>query len=161
MRLVTEVRRFRSDQGLRPGQRVPRVLAGIEATPLAGHEDQIRSLLRLDRARATASRPPRRWPPRASPWSSTWPARSTSAAERRRLEKDLAAARKEAEQAERKLANAAFPAKAPGEWWPRPASASRRPDPTSPASAGALADLAVITARYGQFPGHERRPCAR
>ena len=37
------------------------------------------------------------------------------AAERRRMEKDLAAARKEADQAERKLANDAFLAKAPGE----------------------------------------------
>ena len=35
------------------------------------------------------------------------------AAERRRMEKDLAAARKEADQAERKLANDAFLAKAP------------------------------------------------
>jgi valyl-tRNA synthetase len=35
------------------------------------------------------------------------------AAERRRMEKDLAAARAEAEQAERKLANADFTAKAP------------------------------------------------
>ena len=32
MRLVTEVRRFRSDQGLRPGQRVAARLAGIEGT---------------------------------------------------------------------------------------------------------------------------------
>jgi valyl-tRNA synthetase len=37
------------------------------------------------------------------------------AAERRRMEKDLAAARKEADQAERKLANDAFLAKAPGD----------------------------------------------
>ena len=47
MRLVTEVRRFRSDQGLRPGQRVAARLVGIEATPLAGDEERIRSLLRL------------------------------------------------------------------------------------------------------------------
>ena len=47
MRLVTEIRRFRSDQGLRPGQRVPARLAGIAATPLADHEPSIRSLLRL------------------------------------------------------------------------------------------------------------------
>ncbi len=47
MRLVTEIRRFRSDQGLRPGQRVPARLAGIAATSLAGHEASIRSLLRL------------------------------------------------------------------------------------------------------------------
>ena len=35
MRLVTEIRQFRSGQGLRPGQRVPARLAGLEATPLA------------------------------------------------------------------------------------------------------------------------------
>ena len=37
------------------------------------------------------------------------------AAERRRLDKDLAAARKEADQAERKLANESFLAKAPAD----------------------------------------------
>src|SRR5262249_3742212 len=47
MRLVTEIRRFRSDQGLRPGQRVPARLAGIEATALGAHEESIRALLRL------------------------------------------------------------------------------------------------------------------
>ena len=47
MRLVTEVRRFRSDQGLRPGQDVAAALDGIEATPLAAHEPHIRTLLRL------------------------------------------------------------------------------------------------------------------
>ena len=46
--VVTEIRRFRSDQGLRPGQRVAARLGGIEATPLAGHEASIRALLRLD-----------------------------------------------------------------------------------------------------------------
>ena len=33
MRLVTEIRRFRSDQGLRPGQRVPARLAGNRIDP--------------------------------------------------------------------------------------------------------------------------------
>ena len=47
MRLVTEVRRFRSDQGLRPGQPVPAALGGIGRTVLAAHEPSIRSLLRL------------------------------------------------------------------------------------------------------------------
>ena len=47
MRLVTEVRRFRSDQGLRPGQQVPARLTGICATALADHEARIRALLRL------------------------------------------------------------------------------------------------------------------
>jgi valyl-tRNA synthetase len=112
MRLVTEVRRFRSDQGLRPGQRVAARLVGIEATPLAGHEEQIRSLLRL-----TA-------PPDGFAASASLAAEDITveldvagavdvAAERRRLEKDLAAARSEAEQAERKLGNADFTAKAP------------------------------------------------
>ena len=115
MRLVTEIRRFRSDQGLRPGQRVAARLAGIEATPLAGHEERIRSLLRLDPV---------------SPAADGFTASASIevegitaeldvagvidvAAERRRMEKDLAAARAEAEQAERKLANAGFTAKAP------------------------------------------------
>ena len=112
MRLVTEVRRFRSDQGLRPGQRVAARLVGIEAAPLAGHEAAIRSLLRLN-------------PPGDDFTSSASLAAEgivveldvagavDVAAERRRLEKDLAGARREAEQAGRKLANAEFTAKAP------------------------------------------------
>src|ERR1019366_9121819 len=47
MRLVTEIRRFRSDQGLRPSQRVAARLVGIDGLPLARHEEAIRSLLRL------------------------------------------------------------------------------------------------------------------
>jgi valyl-tRNA synthetase len=112
MRLVTEVRRFRSDQGLRPGQRVAARLAGIQGTPLAGHEERIRSLLRLN--------------PPADGFSASAALEVEGitveldvagaidvAAERRRMEKDLAAARNEAEQAARKLDNADFTAKAP------------------------------------------------
>jgi valyl-tRNA synthetase len=112
MRLVTEVRRFRSDQGLRPGQRVAARLVGIEATPLAGQEERIRSLLRLNP------------PADGFAVSASLAAEDITveldvtgaidvAAERRRLEKDLVAARSEAEQAERKLANADFTSKAP------------------------------------------------
>jgi valyl-tRNA synthetase len=112
MRLVTEVRRFRSDQGLRPGQRVAARLAGIEATPLAGHEGQIRSLLRLtapaDGFAASASLAAEDITVELDVAGAV-----DVAAERRRLEKDLAAARSEAEQAERKLGNADFTAKAP------------------------------------------------
>ena len=112
MRLVTEIRRFRSDQGLRPGQRVAARLVGIEATPLAGHEERIRSLLRLN--------------PAADGFTASASLEVEGitveldvagvidvAAERRRMEKDLAAARSEAEQAARKLGNAEFTAKAP------------------------------------------------
>ncbi len=112
MALVTEVRRFRSDQGLRPGQRVAARLVGIEATPLAGHEEQIRSLLRLtgpaDGFAASASLAAEDITVELDVAGAV-----DVAAERRRLEKDLAAARSEAEQAERKLANADFTAKAP------------------------------------------------
>ena len=47
MRLVTEVRRFRSEEGLRPGQQVPAALTGLAGSALAGHEGSIRALLRL------------------------------------------------------------------------------------------------------------------
>jgi valyl-tRNA synthetase len=112
MALVTEVRRFRSDQGLRPGQRVAARLVGIEATPLAGHEEQIRSLLRLtapaDGFAASASLAAEDITVELDVAGAV-----DVAAERRRLEKDLAAARSEADQAERKLGNADFTAKAP------------------------------------------------
>jgi valyl-tRNA synthetase len=112
MALVTEVRRFRSDQGLRPGQRVAARLVGIEATPLAGYEEQIRSLLRLtapaDGFAASASLAAEDITVELDVAGAV-----DVAAERRRLEKDLAAARSEAEQAERKLGNADFTAKAP------------------------------------------------
>ncbi len=112
MRLVTEIRRFRSEQGLRPGQAVVAGLGGIEATPLAAHEPQIRALLRLS--------PP---PPSFTSTASLRVEGVTVeldmagaidvAAERRRLEKDLAGARKEAAQTGTKLANAAFIENAP------------------------------------------------
>ncbi|MGI8447762.1 MAG: valine--tRNA ligase [Streptosporangiaceae bacterium] len=114
MRLVTEVRRFRSDQGLRPGQQVPAVLAGIEGTRLAPHEGSIRSLLRLtapgDSFAATAS-----VLAEGITVELDTAAGIDVAAERRRLDKDLAAARKEADQAERKLGNESFLAKAPAD----------------------------------------------
>src|SRR5579871_1352972 len=112
MRLVTEVRRFRADQGLRPGQRVAARLAGIEGTPLAGHEDRIRTLLRLREAGDGFSASARLSAEGVTVELDVAGAVDV-AAERRRLDKDLAAARREAEQAQRKLANAEFLAKAP------------------------------------------------
>ncbi|RAY10701.1 valine--tRNA ligase [Actinomadura craniellae] len=109
--LVTEVRRFRSDQGLKPGQRVAAALS-FGGSPLAAHEEAIRSLLRLtlpDESFAATA---------ALPVEGVTVELDTAgaidvAAERKRLEKDLAAARKEIDQAERKLGNADFMAKAP------------------------------------------------
>jgi valyl-tRNA synthetase len=112
MRLVTQVRRFRSDQGLRPAQPVPAVLDGIGATPLASHESAIRSLLRL-------AAPAEAFAPTASVQAEGITVRLDTAAaidvgaERRRLEKDLAVARADAEQSELKLANPSFVERAP------------------------------------------------
>ncbi|MGO9159584.1 MAG: valine--tRNA ligase [Streptosporangiaceae bacterium] len=112
MRLVTQVRRFRSDQGLRPSQRVPAVLSGIGGTPLAAQEGPIRALLRL-------TEPGESFAPTASVQAEgvtvelDTAASIDVAAERRRLEKDLAAAQADAQQAERKLASPSFIEKAP------------------------------------------------
>ena len=114
MRLVTEIRQFRSGQGLHPGQRVPARLAGIEATPLAAHEEEIRSLLRLtapaDGFAATASL-------LAEGITVELDLAGTVdiEAERKRLERDLATARKEAQSMTAKLGNAGFTAKAPAD----------------------------------------------
>jgi valyl-tRNA synthetase len=114
MRLVTEVRRFRSDQGLRPAQQVPARLAGITGTPLAQHESRIRTLLRL------AEPGPAFAPSAALHAEGVTIELDTIAgldveAERKRLAKDLAAARAEIEAMERKLANTAFVDRAPAD----------------------------------------------
>jgi valyl-tRNA synthetase len=119
MRLVTEIRQFRSGQGLRPGQRVPARLAGIAATPLAAHEEQVRSLLRL-------TVPEKTGPDEGFTASASLLAEGITveldlagtvdvAAERKRLERDLTTARKEAQSMNAKLGNEAFTAKAPAD----------------------------------------------
>ncbi|HWG11789.1 MAG TPA: valine--tRNA ligase, partial [Streptosporangiaceae bacterium] len=87
-------------------------LRGLDGSLLAGHEEGIRFLLRLS--------------PPAEGFTATAAIEAQGvtveldtagtidvAAERRRMEKDLAAARKEADQARAKLANTGFTAKAP------------------------------------------------
>ena len=142
MRLVTEVRRFRSDQGLRPGQQVPAVLAGIEGTRLAPHEGSIRSLLRLtapgDSFTATAS-----VLAEGITVELDTAAGIDVAAERRRLDKDLAAARKEADQAGRKLGNESFLAKAPADVVAK----------TRERLEAAHADIERISGRLAALPG--------
>jgi valyl-tRNA synthetase len=111
-RLVTEVRRFRSDQGLRPGKRVPARVTGLERTGLAAHEADVRFLATLDdegpgfvpSAKLTAG---------VVTVELDLSGAIDVEAERKRLAKDLAAAGKERDQATAKLANADFLAKAP------------------------------------------------
>ncbi|MFB9240013.1 valine--tRNA ligase [Plantactinospora siamensis] len=112
-RVVTEVRRFRSDQGLRPTQRVAARMDGLDRAGIAGHEPLIRSLARLDAAgdgfEASATLAV------TSDVSVALDTRGSIdvAAERARLTKDRAAAEKELAQARAKLDNPAFVAKAP------------------------------------------------
>ncbi|WP_330289979.1 valine--tRNA ligase [Streptomyces sp. NBC_00576] len=109
--VITEVRRFRSDQGLQPGQKVPARL-DLSGTQLAAHEAAIRQLLRLqpegDDFNATAT-----LPVAGATVALDLSGTIDVAAERKRLAKDLAAAEKEKAQATGKLGNEAFLAKAP------------------------------------------------
>ncbi|MEW1750481.1 valine--tRNA ligase [Streptomyces angustmyceticus] len=109
--VVTEVRRFRSDQGLQPGQKVPAQLE-LTGTALAPHEAAMRSLLRLQPAgegfSATAS-----LPVAGAKVALDLSGTIDVEAERKRLTKDLGAAEKEKAQATAKLGNEAFLAKAP------------------------------------------------
>jgi valyl-tRNA synthetase len=112
-KVVTEVRRFRSDQGLRPGQRVSAALTGLGNVGIDVHEPLIRSLARLDAPSAeftaTATLAV------TGGISVDLDTRGTIdvAAERARLVKDRAAAEKELAQCQAKLGNDAFIGKAP------------------------------------------------
>jgi valyl-tRNA synthetase len=114
MRLVTQVRRFRADQGLRPAQPVPAVFEGIAGSPLGEHEASIRALLRL-------TAPAGGFRPNASVEAEGIVVRLDSssgidlAAERRRLTRELAAAEADAEVSQRKLSSQSFIEKAPAE----------------------------------------------
>lgn len=109
--VVTEVRRFRADQGLQSGQKVPGRL-DLSATPLAAHEAAIRQVLRLQAAgegfHATAT-----LPVAGATVELDLSGTIDVAAERKRLTKDRDAAEKEKQQAVAKLGNEAFLAKAP------------------------------------------------
>ncbi len=114
-KLVTELRRFRADQGVKPSQKVPAQL-DFAACDLTEFEDAVRSIVRLEAPEehfaATASievRLSQTTLAVALDTSST----VDVAAERKRLEKDLAAAQKELDNAEKKLSNTAFVSKAP------------------------------------------------
>ncbi|MER7463569.1 valine--tRNA ligase [Streptomyces sp. NPDC097981] len=109
--VVTEVRRFRKEQGLQDGQKVPARL-DLSGTRLAAHEAAVRQLLRLqpegEGFTATAT-----LPVAGATVALDLSGTIDVAAERKRLSKDLAAAEKEKQQAEAKLGNEAFLAKAP------------------------------------------------
>ncbi|GAA2691118.1 valine--tRNA ligase [Actinoplanes palleronii] len=112
-KVVTEVRRFRADQGLKPSQRVSAALTGLGNVGIDTHEPLIRSLARLNTP--------------AEDFTATATLAVTGgitvdldtrgtidvAAERARLVKDRVGAEKEAAQCRAKLGNEAFIGKAP------------------------------------------------
>ena len=117
-KLVTEVRRFRSDQGLADRQKVPARLAGVDAADLDGQLPAVSSLAWLtdlgDAFNPTASVEVR--VSRGTVIVELDTSGSVDVeAERRRLEKDLAAAQKELAGTSAKLDNQAFLAKAPAD----------------------------------------------
>ncbi|MFM9150945.1 MAG: valine--tRNA ligase [Candidatus Planktophila sp.] len=108
--VVTEVRRFRNDQGLKPSQKIPGRLSGNK--DVISFESALRFILKLEAKDFTPS--------------ATLDIAGTTieldltgsidvVAERARLEKDLATALKDQKTAEVKLSNEGFMAKAPAE----------------------------------------------
>jgi valyl-tRNA synthetase len=108
--VVTEVRRFRNDQGLKPSQKVPGRFTG--SVDIVDYASALRFILKLEDTDFTPS--------------ATLEIAGVKieldltgsidvVAERARLEKDLAAAKKDMQTAEVKLGNVGFMAKAPAE----------------------------------------------
>jgi valyl-tRNA synthetase len=117
-KLITEVRRFRSDQGLADRQKVPARLEGIDGTGLDALVPPVTALAWLTTPDGDF-RPTARVEVRLS-GGTVGVELDTSGtvdieAERRRLEKDLAAAQKELAGTTAKLGNDAFLAKAPAD----------------------------------------------
>lgn len=116
-KLITQLRRFRSDQGVKPSQKVPGRL-DFAAADLAGQEELVRNL-------ANTTAPGEDFDPSASievrlSQATVEVTLDTHGAvdveaERKRLEKDLAKANKELEQTGKKLGNENFLSKAPEE----------------------------------------------
>ncbi|MEP7056097.1 MAG: valine--tRNA ligase [Actinomycetota bacterium] len=144
--LVTEVRRFRSEQQIKPGVKLPAVIvAGAEtAELLAAHTAEIGALARLTDVTIAAVIP--------AGWAEVVVAGARVgldlsgtidvAAERARLVKDLAAARAEQEQVAAKLANPSFADKAP----------APVVEKTKARLAAAAAEIARVTALLDALP---------
>ncbi|UVS77635.1 valine--tRNA ligase [Actinokineospora sp. UTMC 2448] len=115
-KLVTEIRRFRADQGVKPGQRVTARLSGVDEADLSDHAAAIAALARLQSPAAEFAA--------SASLEVALPGGTVAVeldlsgtvdvgAERKRLTKDLTAAEKELAQCEAKLGNPKFTDKAP------------------------------------------------
>ena len=110
-RLITEIRRFRSDQGIKNSARIKAEINGL-AGPLAAYEDSIRFLVRLDEKGADFKASAKIEIGEFAVSFDLSGAVDVNA-ERARLTKDLAAIEKDRETARVKLENENFMAKAP------------------------------------------------
>jgi valyl-tRNA synthetase len=106
--VVTEVRRFRADQGVKPAQRVPAQIDGLRRQS----ERSVRALLRLD-APAVDFRPTAEVLAAGVRVALDLSGAIDVSAERARLQRALATAEKERDQVTRKLSTESFLAKAP------------------------------------------------
>jgi valyl-tRNA synthetase len=110
-RLITEIRRFRSEQGIKTSARIKAEIQGMSGA-LAQYEDSIRFLVRLDKPDSTFKQSAK-----IEVGNFTVAFDLSGAidvkAERARLTKDLAAVEKDRETAKVKLENENFMAKAP------------------------------------------------
>ena len=126
-KLVTEIRRFRTEQRVPDSRRVAARMVGLDEVGLGGQRASIASLVRLDLAPGvgpiaidTGAFVPTATLEVALDAGAVLVELDTSgvidvAAERARLGRDLAAARKELDQADRKLDNPKFIQKAPAD----------------------------------------------
>jgi valyl-tRNA synthetase len=117
-KLITEIRRFRSEQGLNPGQKVSARLSGVDEAGLSAHHRSVATLARLTDPEDGFS--PSATLEVALPGSAVIVELDLSGtidieAERKRLAKDLAVAQKELAQCEAKLNNPKFMEKAPAD----------------------------------------------
>jgi valyl-tRNA synthetase len=143
--LVTDVRRFRTEQRVPDKRRVAARLVGLDEAGLGAHRGAIGALVRLDEPAAEFT--PTAAVEVALSGGTVVVELDTSgaidvAAERSRLGRDLAAAQKELDQAAKKLDNPAFVAKAP----------AHVVDDIRGRQAKATADLERITARLEALP---------
>ncbi|MGQ0573466.1 MAG: valine--tRNA ligase [Pseudonocardia sp.] len=149
-KLVTEVRRFRTEQGLPDRRRVAARVTGMDAASLGetgpgGAGAALRTLVRLDDPEPGFA--PTATIEVALAGGTVLVELDTSgaidvAAERARLGRDLAAAQKELEQADRKLGNPKFVEKAPAEVV----------DGIRERHAAAAAEIERVTARLAALP---------
>ena len=110
--LITEIRRFRNDQGIKTSAKIPARISGVTDNELGAYEGSIRFITKLESAGATFTTSGKIESGRCSV-EFDLTGTVDVAAERARLTKDLATIEKDKKTAQVKLENENFMAKAP------------------------------------------------